>query len=230
MGFWRKLGKVASFAAPIIAAPFTGGATLALIGAGAGASSAALSGKGLKGSLLDAGLGAIPGLGKAGALGGSVKNAMNNGTGVLGKVLGKGGGAPNASVADGVKEVATKSLGGKLMDSLTSPDMLKAGIGAGLEGLFGHDPAERQGFKGQNDPNLVLRKLLQSIGKGGLARINLSQQPFRRPTVAPINFNPQVEGLPFKLGLNTPGLGGGEQAPQASDPALEELKRILGGL
>ena len=28
MGFWSKLGKIASVAAPIIAAPFTGGASL----------------------------------------------------------------------------------------------------------------------------------------------------------------------------------------------------------
>lgn len=33
MGFWSKLGKVASFAAPIAAAPFTGGASLAAGGA-----------------------------------------------------------------------------------------------------------------------------------------------------------------------------------------------------
>ena len=35
--FFRKLGKVASVAAPFVAAPFTGGASLAAVGAGAGA-------------------------------------------------------------------------------------------------------------------------------------------------------------------------------------------------
>jgi hypothetical protein len=66
MGFWSKLGKFASIAAPIVAAPFTGGATLALIGAGAGAAGGALSGGGLKGALLGGALGAIPGVGTAG--------------------------------------------------------------------------------------------------------------------------------------------------------------------
>lgn len=65
-GFWKKLGKIASFAAPIVAAPFTGGTSLALIGAGAGAANAALSGGGVKGALLGAGMGAASagGLGK----------------------------------------------------------------------------------------------------------------------------------------------------------------------
>jgi len=58
-GFWKKLGKIASVAAPIVAAPFTGGASLALIGAGAGAANAALSGGGVKGALMGAGMGAL---------------------------------------------------------------------------------------------------------------------------------------------------------------------------
>lgn len=65
-GFWRTLGKVASFAAPIVAAPFTGGTSLALIGAGAGAANAALSGKGLGGIALGAGMGALGTKGLAG--------------------------------------------------------------------------------------------------------------------------------------------------------------------
>lgn len=72
MGFWSKLGKIASIAAPIAAAPFTGGASLALIGAGAGAANAALNKQGLKGLALGAGLGAIPGLSGAGKAAGAV--------------------------------------------------------------------------------------------------------------------------------------------------------------
>jgi hypothetical protein len=75
MSFWKKLGKIASIAAPIAAAPFTGGATLALIGAGAGAAGGALSGGGVKGALLGAGLGgATAGFlgGSGGAVGGNV--------------------------------------------------------------------------------------------------------------------------------------------------------------
>ena len=63
----KKLGKIASVAAPIIAAPFTGGTSLALIGAGAGALGGLASGGGLKGALLGAGMGAIPVPGAAGS-------------------------------------------------------------------------------------------------------------------------------------------------------------------
>jgi hypothetical protein len=48
-------------AAPYVAAPFTSGASLALIGAGAGAGSALVGGGGVKEALLGAGMGAIPG-------------------------------------------------------------------------------------------------------------------------------------------------------------------------
>lgn len=54
----KKIGKVATIAAPIIAAPFTGGASLAAIGAASGAGNALLNGSGVKGAALGAGLGA----------------------------------------------------------------------------------------------------------------------------------------------------------------------------
>jgi len=72
MSFWKNLAKYSLMAAPFVAAPFTGGASLALIGAGAGAASGALSGGGVKGALLGAGLGAIPGAGGMGKAGGSM--------------------------------------------------------------------------------------------------------------------------------------------------------------
>lgn len=56
-GFWKKAAEIAATAAPIVAAPFTGGSTLALIGAGSGAAKGLLNGQGLKGALIDAGLG-----------------------------------------------------------------------------------------------------------------------------------------------------------------------------
>lgn len=81
-GFWKTLGKIAAIAAPIVAAPFTGGTSLALIGAGAGAASSALNGAGLKGTLLGAGLGAIP-MGGSGmvknGMGGFVRPALSQG-------------------------------------------------------------------------------------------------------------------------------------------------------
>ena len=71
-GFWSKLGKIAAFAAPIVAAPFTGGATLALIGAGAGAASGALNGGGVKGALAGAATGGLA----SGAIG-AAKGALS---------------------------------------------------------------------------------------------------------------------------------------------------------
>lgn len=62
MGFWSTLGKVASYAAPIVAAPFTGGLSTLAIGAGAGAARAALEHKGAKGILGNAALGAAEGV------------------------------------------------------------------------------------------------------------------------------------------------------------------------
>lgn len=56
----KTLAKIGLTAAPILAAPFTGGATLAALGAGAGAASGALDG-GWRGALLSGAMGAIPG-------------------------------------------------------------------------------------------------------------------------------------------------------------------------
>jgi hypothetical protein len=86
MSFWKKLAKIASFAAPIVAAPFTGGTSLALIGAGAGAAGGALSGGGWKGALLGGGLGAIPGVGTS---------------------AGKAAGAVTPTLAQGLKQAGT---------------------------------------------------------------------------------------------------------------------------
>lgn len=57
---WKKIAKIGLALAPVVAAPFTGGASLLAIGAGAGAASGALSG-GVKGALLGGAMGAIPG-------------------------------------------------------------------------------------------------------------------------------------------------------------------------
>jgi hypothetical protein len=225
MGFWSKLGKIASFAAPIVAAPFTGGATLALIGAGAGAAGGAMGKGGWKGALTGGALGAIPGLGKMGKLGSVGSKVFGGGAGAGASKLGN----VNA-VTDGVKEVAQKGLGGKLLDSLTSPEMLKAGIGAGLSGIFGEDegPQKRKSYKGSADPQKMMEQLQQILSASGRARIDLLGQPFQAPTMAPINFNPEIKGLPFKLGLNTPGSA--PSAPTGQADPLAELRKLLGGL
>jgi hypothetical protein len=77
-GFWKKLGKIAAFAAPIVAAPFTGGASLALIGAGAGAAGGLLNGGGLKGALMGGALGASPGIGGAGKVASAGGNVLRS--------------------------------------------------------------------------------------------------------------------------------------------------------
>jgi hypothetical protein len=78
-GFLSTLGKIASIAAPIAAAPFTGGTSLALIGAGAGAANGLLSGGGLKGALMGAGMGAIPGMTGAGKAASAVAPSLTAG-------------------------------------------------------------------------------------------------------------------------------------------------------
>lgn len=57
----KKIGKAAATIAPIAAAPFTGGGSLAAIGALSGAARSALDGGGMKGALMGAGMGALGG-------------------------------------------------------------------------------------------------------------------------------------------------------------------------
>jgi hypothetical protein len=127
MGFWSKLGKIASFAAPIVAAPFTGGASLAAIGAGAGAANAALNKQGVKGMLMGAGLGAIPGV----------------------SGMGKAASAAATSTGGQVANAAKQGLMGKMMAGgkqlLTSGDTMTA-LGRGL-GSIGQTAAHNRGVK-----------------------------------------------------------------------------------
>jgi hypothetical protein len=117
---WKKIGKVASIAAPIAAAPFTGGASLALIGAGAGAGGAALEGKGLKGILGGAALGGIPG-------GGGAAGAAKAGVGQAVKQ-----GAKTAALSAGKSAAATALEGGNVGNILKA-----AGKGAAVGGATG---------------------------------------------------------------------------------------------
>jgi hypothetical protein len=74
-GILKKIAKYALMAAPIVAAPFTGGASLALIGAASGAAAGAMDGGGIKGALTGGALGAIP-LGGGGLAKGAVKPTL----------------------------------------------------------------------------------------------------------------------------------------------------------
>lgn len=78
---WKTAANIALTVAPIAAAPFTGGTSLALLGAGAGAAKAALNGGGAKGALLGGAMGA------AGSLGGGAGGKVPFSMGALGKQL-----------------------------------------------------------------------------------------------------------------------------------------------
>lgn len=112
-GFWKKFAKIALAAAPIVAAPFTGGASLALIGAGAGAASSALSGGGLKGALLGGAMGGAT----AGMTGGMAKNIPGlNTLGKFGTTV-SGTGSPlaaglSSTIPQGILQGATSNYGG----------------------------------------------------------------------------------------------------------------------
>ena len=125
MGFWKKFAKIGAMAAPFIAAPFTGGASLALIGAGAGAVPGLLD-HNLKGAALGAGLGAIPGIGKL-AKGGS---AAATGASAVGKTstAGKIAGGALSAFGGGGEGDQGPSLEGLGMNRQQIGNMLSSGI------------------------------------------------------------------------------------------------------
>lgn len=86
---WKDVGKWALRAAPIAAAPFTGGLSLAALGAGSGFAEGLISGKGVKGSLLNAGMNAIPIPGVGGGVTGLAKGAVRPALGAGLKQAGK---------------------------------------------------------------------------------------------------------------------------------------------
>jgi hypothetical protein len=121
MGFWKNVGKIASIAAPIVAAPFTGGASLALIGAGSGAASGLLNGGGAKGALIGGLLG-----GATAGIGGGAGNAAKGATSVA-----------KAGVGSTLKTVGTnlaKDAAGGFINKLLSGDTLDA-AGKGVAGV-----------------------------------------------------------------------------------------------
>lgn len=137
-GFFKKLGKkvkkvvkkVAPYAG-IIAAPFTGGLSAALIGAGGGL----LSGKGLKG----AALGALGGFGASAALGklGLTASAIKGAGGFLPALKGAG-----AKIAGGLKGLGSLGGGGGGLGSLLGGG---GGLGGGLGSLLGGGQGQGMG-------------------------------------------------------------------------------------
>jgi hypothetical protein len=93
-GFWKTLGNIGLMAAPFVAAPFTGGSSLAMlgIGAGTGAARGLLNGGGAKGALTGAATGAATtyaGNVISGALGGQNANFVKKAVGQTAKRLNK---------------------------------------------------------------------------------------------------------------------------------------------
>lgn len=123
-GFFKKVGKIAAVAAPIIAAPLTGGASLAAIGALSGAASGALNGGGLKGALLGAGMGAIPGIGGASS-GASSAASMGTGAALKNALLN-----PQA-----ITKLAGAGIGGNVGGAMQLASMVLPGASNPLDAL-----------------------------------------------------------------------------------------------
>jgi hypothetical protein len=159
LGFWRKLGKIASIAAPIVAAPFTGGASLALIGAGAGAAGGALSGGGWKGAL------------KGAALGGAT-------AGLGGGAGGVAAGAGKVGLKEGLKQAGKSAVmgGSKLATLGKLADLGSQGIGAMSSGTPYRTPGIASG-QGTGQNNMAFKDIVGAgsrlaglFGKGGKGR------------------------------------------------------------
>lgn len=185
MGFWRKFGKFASIAAPIVAAPFTGGASLALIGAGAGAAHGALSGGGVKGALLGAGLGAIPGAGAAKGATGVAKNLTTKGVlSSIGKsalsngALGKFASAASPAltgVASGMQK-GREAENAAARDAATFALREREGNEQALQNRAGLDLRQREFAQGsqnnayRNAIRSAIAKNLQDVTLGGVPK------------------------------------------------------------
>jgi len=143
--YFKTLGKVASVAAPIVAAPFTGGLSLALIGGGSGALGGLLNGGGWKGALEGAGLGAIPGLGKmaGGAVTGALgRTALNAGIGAGSSAL-QGGGVKGALTGGALGGLGSNLTGG--IDNNLERGLVNTGLSAGKGALTGGGQGALQG-------------------------------------------------------------------------------------
>jgi hypothetical protein len=160
MGLWSNLARYALMASPYVAAPFTGGATLAAIGAGSSAANALLGGGDAKDALLAGGLGAAgPALGAAAGASTAVPAV-----GAAGAVPGAVGAAPQAggfwsSLANRAQEglhqrdfwtTAAKSVAGGVaahqanQPSIGDIQRLEYIRGGGIDGAYTHKSTPRE--------------------------------------------------------------------------------------
>lgn len=167
---WKMAANLALTAAPIVAAPFTGGASMAaLLGAGTGAAKSALNGGGWKGALKGGVMGAATGYG-ASKLGG-ILNGKLGGTGVgTPPIVGNSPGGGNA-IADLMKKANVPM--GKLIPNVNATSQSGGGggswwqkaLGAGkklIGGGSGDDGGDGGGSQGWADASSMLGAYGQS--------------------------------------------------------------------
>lgn len=150
------------------------------------------------------------GLGETGS-GGDALSAIR-------QALGLGGTAGQGS--------QSKSVLGKLTDTLTSPGTITTGLGAVLAMLGGDDQAEDPRL----DPARIAR---QDSLKDAMLNLSLTrlEQPKTFSAVPSLNFSPTIPGLPFKLQdmFQGTGLDARTKAPsESTTAALQNMRKLLG--
>ena len=188
--WWKKVLKVAAAAAPIVAAPFTGGTSLALIGAGAGALGGALDG-GKKGALTGGLLGGLT----AGLGGGAAKTP-----GVIFETGAFGGAAANAA-----KRAAGESVKSALQRAIVNPRGL-ATIGGAAASAFGGDSAVGQAGRAAQAVSPFLRGARPYMG-GPQGPVYMGPVEGAVPSIPPAaDFTSDIMNQAARQGMNMPGV------------------------
>lgn len=187
--WWKKVLKVAAAAAPIVAAPFTGGTSLALIGAGAGALSGALDG------------------GKKGALTGGLMGGLTAGLGGGAAKLGVGGATPPFVdlAGAGIKRAAGESVKSALQRAIVNPRGL-ATIGGAAASAFGGDNAVGQAGRAAQMAAPFLGGMRPYMG-GPQGPVYMGPVEGAVPSIPPAaDFTSDIMNQAARQGMNMPGV------------------------
>ena len=160
----KRIANVALTAAPIVAAPFTSGTSLALIGAGAGAAKGLLGGGGVQGALT----GGLTGAASSALMGGAPQMRGEAASSAIKRAILN----PRA-----LAQLAGGAVGGQTGDALT---MASAAL-----------PGMRQGPRGLVTDNRMTEKSLP-VGLGPAARPATQLLPLEPPTPPVPQTAPQV--------------------------------------
>lgn len=174
MGFWSTLGKIGAG----VAAPFTGGASLAAIPLISGAEAKSKGGsfwKGAAAGLPEAALGMVPGLGAVGGAAGSAGKAATGG--ILSKLGGvPGGGRDWTQLASDIGGILGKSAEGSAQQRIQEAPAL---IGAQNANVNAADTAfknqlagltAQQGLDSQMRKNAMLAAMLGNLQDAGVSK------------------------------------------------------------